>query len=170
MFWISARYQSLHRSLIVNDKLTCDSPIEAPYYATFTDLLWFYCRAEHSLTTKEDHYPLCEGCRKTGKLAKRKNNRAFAPQHEWTYCQILTLCVFDIGFCNLFVQQEGISNTLRLGYFFDFCHAIEYWPLNGWSNATSDFSVTVLVSRWLTTKINECTWLSYRGIWLLTYS
>ena len=27
---------------------------------------------------------------------------------------------------------------------FNFCHVIEYWPLSGWSNAISDFSVTML--------------------------
>ena len=31
-------------------------------------------------------------------------------------------------------------------YFFDLCHVIECWPLSGWSNTTSNFSVTMLVS------------------------
>ena len=74
--------ESVLTQVFINDKLTCDSPIEALYFLTIIDLLRFYCGAEHSLTTKEDHYPLCEGCRKTSTLAKRKSTIAFAPQHE----------------------------------------------------------------------------------------
>ena len=74
--------ESVLTQVFINDKLTCDSPIEALYFLTIIDLLRFYCGAEHSLITKEDHYPLCEGCRKTSTLAKRKSTIAFAPQHE----------------------------------------------------------------------------------------
>ena len=70
---------SVFNLVYVNDKLTCESPIETAYYVTFTDPLCYYCGAERSLMFKEDHHPLCEDCKATGKIARRKNTRAFAP-------------------------------------------------------------------------------------------
>lgn len=64
-----------------------DWPVTAPLkqLATSRSLgfsVLLFIGAEHSLTIKEDHYPLCEGSKETSKLAKRKNTRDFAPR--WT--------------------------------------------------------------------------------------
>ncbi|PIK34174.1 hypothetical protein BSL78_29001 [Apostichopus japonicus] len=64
----------------VNDKLTCASPIEFPYYVTFSDPLCFHCGSEHDLTSTPQTYPLCEKCKDQGKVAKEKNIRAFIPR------------------------------------------------------------------------------------------
>ena len=56
-------------------------------------------------------------------------------------------------YCMLRVHVVSYGSWLaKEAYFFNFCHVVEYWPLSGWSNATSDFLVTMLVSQWLTTK------------------
>ena len=64
----------------MNDKLTCDSPIEFPYYVTFSDPLCFYCGSVHDLASTLEIYPLCVECKKQGKLAKTKNKRTFVPK------------------------------------------------------------------------------------------
>jgi hypothetical protein len=64
----------------VNDKLTCDSPIQFPYYVTFYDPLCFYCGSEHDLASTPEIYPLCVECKKQGKLAKTKNKHTFVPK------------------------------------------------------------------------------------------
>ena len=73
---------SIFSVVFVNDKLTCQCPIEAPYYITFSDPLCFYCGSEDDLQTANDTYPLCQMCKDDGKEARKKNTRAFAPRGE----------------------------------------------------------------------------------------
>ena len=73
---------SIFSVVFVNDKLTCQDPIEAPYYITFSDPLCFYCGSEVDLQTLNDTYPLCQMCKDGGKEARKKNTRAFAPRAE----------------------------------------------------------------------------------------
>ena len=64
----------------VNDKLTCESPIETPYYVVFTDPLCYYCGNEHDVDTEIDgHYLICKD---SGKPAKQKVTRVFVPGEE----------------------------------------------------------------------------------------
>jgi len=73
---------SIFDLVFVNDKLTCSSPIEAPYYVVFTDLLCFYCGSEQDLRNTGGYYPICEECCTQGKVAKQKNSRAFKPTEQ----------------------------------------------------------------------------------------
>ena len=77
-------HDDIFNLVFVNDKLTCEMPIEAPYYVAFTDPLCFYCGNEHDVSEQAGHYPLCEDCKENGKPAKKKVTRAFAPQQDVT--------------------------------------------------------------------------------------
>lgn len=66
--------------VFVNDKLTCASPIEAPYYVTFSDPLCYYCGSEHNLTSTPQTYPLCDECKEKGIGPKDKNMHTFNPR------------------------------------------------------------------------------------------
>ena len=65
--------------VFVNDKLTCQSPIEVAYYAVQDDPLCFFCGSEDDLQTPPGCFPLCNNCKSSGKTAKGKVTRAFAP-------------------------------------------------------------------------------------------
>lgn len=73
---------SIFDLVFVNDKLTCFSPIEAPYYVVFTDPLCFYCGNEEDLRDADGYYPICDACCTQGKVAKQKNARAFGKRAE----------------------------------------------------------------------------------------
>ena len=66
--------------VFVNDKLTCQSPIEAQYYVARDDPLYFYCGNEEQLSLKDGCYPICNECSDQGKVAKQKTTRAFKPK------------------------------------------------------------------------------------------
>ena len=74
--------ESVFNVVYVNDKLTCDLPIEAPYYVTFDDPLCFFCGSEHDLITGDGNYPLCNECRDAGKKPHKKNTWAFNPRPQ----------------------------------------------------------------------------------------
>ncbi len=63
----------------INDKLTCDSPIEASYYVVFiNDPLCFYCGSEHNhVKSNKDQYPPCNECKELGEVPRAKNARSF---------------------------------------------------------------------------------------------
>ena len=63
--------------VFVNDKLTCESPIEVPYYVAFADPLCFFCGSEVELVIREDFYPLCSECQEKGCKPHKKITRAF---------------------------------------------------------------------------------------------
>lgn len=66
----------------VNDKLTRASPMEAPYYVTFSDPLCYYCGSEHDLTSTSETYPICVECKEQGNTAKNKVKRAFTKKNK----------------------------------------------------------------------------------------
>ncbi|XP_038057257.1 uncharacterized protein LOC119728895 [Patiria miniata] len=71
---------SVFNHIYVNDKLTCDMPIEAAYFVTFSDPLCFYCGSEHNLEANDGQDPLCDICKASGKQPHSKNTRAFVPR------------------------------------------------------------------------------------------
>ncbi|XP_072045612.1 LOW QUALITY PROTEIN: uncharacterized protein [Amphiura filiformis] len=73
---------SIFNAVYVNDKLTCDLPIEARDYVTFDDPLCYYCGSEDDLITGNSNYPLCNECNDAGKQPRKKNTRAFQPRQE----------------------------------------------------------------------------------------
>ncbi|CAB4039823.1 Hypothetical predicted protein, partial [Paramuricea clavata] len=66
----------------VNDKLTCASPMETPYYVTFSDPLCYYCGSEHDLTSTPETYPICGGCKELGNIVKNRIKRTFVPNEK----------------------------------------------------------------------------------------
>ena len=68
--------------VFVNDKLTCQSPIEVPnpYYGVYDDPLCFFCGSVDDLQTPPGCFPLCNSCESSGKTAKGKVTRDFAPR------------------------------------------------------------------------------------------
>ncbi|CAB4019160.1 Hypothetical predicted protein [Paramuricea clavata] len=66
----------------VNDKLTCASPMETPYYVTFSDPLCYYCGSEHDLTSTPKTYPICGACKELGNIVKNRIKRTFVPKEK----------------------------------------------------------------------------------------
>jgi hypothetical protein len=76
---VEDKEDSIFEYVFINNKLTCDSPIEVAYYVVFNDLLCYYCGREHNLPVPENdaECPLCDECKVIGKLTRAKNNRRF---------------------------------------------------------------------------------------------
>ena len=75
---IQDKEDSIFEVVFINNKLTCDSPIEVAYYVVFNDPLCYYCGSEQNLPVpKKDEYPICDECKAIGKLARAKNSRRF---------------------------------------------------------------------------------------------
>ena len=60
-------------------KLSCNSPIEIPYYGTFpNEPLCFYCGAQDGFVDGDkNEYPLCESCKNMGKEPHNKQTQEY---------------------------------------------------------------------------------------------
>ena len=76
---VEDKEDSVFEYIFVNNKLTCDSPIEVSYYAVFNDPLCYYCGSEHDLPVvpTNDVLPLCDEWKAPGKSARAKSSRQF---------------------------------------------------------------------------------------------
>ncbi|XP_014674219.1 PREDICTED: uncharacterized protein LOC106814419 [Priapulus caudatus] len=72
---------SVLNRVFMSKKLTCMSPMEIPYYASFPEEpLCFECGTDDNLCDYDakKNYPLCEGCRAAGKTFNERRTKAFA--------------------------------------------------------------------------------------------
>lgn len=76
---VEDKEDSVFEYAFVNNKLTCDSPIEVSYYAVFNGPLCYYCGSEHDMPVvpTNDVFPLCDECKALGKSARAKSSRQF---------------------------------------------------------------------------------------------
>ena len=86
-------YASLHpetdfifNKVFINKRLTCQSPMEIPYYSSFPlEPLCFFCGTDSDLFDYDasTHLPLCQECRDSGSQFEKKRGKAtFTPQSQ----------------------------------------------------------------------------------------
>ena len=59
---VECEEDSILKSVYVKENLTCESPIELPYYSAGNDPICYYCGGQDELSTNPDYYPLCTFC------------------------------------------------------------------------------------------------------------
>ena len=64
---IEAGEDSVLNSIYVKANLTCNSPIEIPYYTAGNAAICFHCGDENELQEDETNYPICLSCVSAGK-------------------------------------------------------------------------------------------------------
>ena len=70
--------QSVLNSIYAKANLTCNSPIEIPYYRAGKDPICYHCGGDSELQNAESNYPICLACLREVKKAVPK--RAKQPQ------------------------------------------------------------------------------------------
>ena len=91
----------------MNDKLTCASPMEAPYYVTFSDPLCYYCGSEHDLTSTFETYPIRVEC-KARKHCQEQSQACFYQKKRFENCCLYLIfedsyfmnCLYHIYSCS----------------------------------------------------------------------
>ena len=68
---------SVMLELFLNQKLTCESPIEIPYYSSFENKpLCFHCGINDDLDIKGGLFPICVKCMEGGKKPQERRCNA----------------------------------------------------------------------------------------------
>ena len=67
-------------TIFVKANLSCEAPIEVPYYSAKYEDICYYCGTTEDLTVSESNYPLCCSCQQQNKVPVGRRKRNFGPK------------------------------------------------------------------------------------------
>ena len=73
---IEPEEDSVLNSILVKANLSCNSPIEVPYYTAGNDPICYYCGSESELCDKPTDYSICSSCTSCGKKLVSRRSKA----------------------------------------------------------------------------------------------
>ena len=74
--------EELLEGIYTRSDITCNMPIELPYYSAKYEDICFYCGTVKHLDVQDASYPICEGCKGLKLKAQKQRTQVFKPRSK----------------------------------------------------------------------------------------